>query len=75
MKLARDGAWKFAKTISATPENEIEQLIEERDAKVAEKAGLVTNPGFVASLVFKIIRLGEKGTVATKIKQLAKTGS
>lgn len=75
MKLARDGAWKFAKTISETPENDISKLVEERDVKVAEKAVLITNPGFVASLIFRIIRLGEKGNVATRIKQLAKTGS
>ncbi len=50
MKLARDGAWKFAK-----------------------KTVLITNPGFVANLIFKIVRLGEKGTVSTRIKQLAKT--
>jgi hypothetical protein len=73
MKLARDGAWKFAKTMSEKPENDIDNLLEERDAKVAEKAVLITNPGFVANLIFKIVRLGEKGTVALRIKQLAKT--
>jgi len=64
MKLARDGAWKFAKTMSATPENGIDKLLGERDIKVAEKAGLITSPGFVPNLIFKIIRMGEKGTVA-----------
>lgn len=73
MKLARDGAWKFAKTMSETPENGIDKLLKERDKKIAEKARLVTNTGFMANLIFKIIRLGEKGTVASKIKQLAKT--
>jgi hypothetical protein len=73
MTLARDGAWKFAKTISETPENDIDKLLEDRDLKVAEKAVLITNPGFVANLIFKIVRLGEKGTVASRIKQLAKT--
>ncbi len=73
MKLARDGAWKFAKTMSETTENDIDKLLEERDLKVAEKAVLITNPGFVANLIFKIVRLGEKGTVASRIKQLAKT--
>ena len=75
MKLARDGAWKFAKTLSVTPENQVDKLLEERDIKVAEKAVLITNPGFVPNLIFKIIRLGEKGTVTSKIKQLAKAGS
>jgi hypothetical protein len=75
MKLARDGAWKFAKTLSVTPENQVDKLLEERDIKVAEKAVLITNPGFMPNLIFKIIRLGEKGTVTSKIKQLAKAGS
>lgn len=75
MKLARDGAWKFAKTLSVTPENQVDKLLEERDIKVAEKAVLITNPGFVPNLIFKIIRLGEKGTITLKIKQLVKAGS
>jgi hypothetical protein len=53
----------------------VDKLMEERDIKVAEKAVLITNPGFVPNLIFKIIRLGEKGTVTSKIKQLAKAGS
>jgi len=71
MKLARDGAWKFAKALSATPENQIDKFLQERDKKVAEKAGIITNPGFVASFIFKIIRLGEKGSVEKKIRQIA----
>jgi len=73
MKLARDGAWKFAKIMSETPENDIDKLLEERDVKVAEKADLITSPGLVPNLIFKIIRLGEKGTVGLRIKQLVKT--
>ncbi len=71
MKLARDGAWKFALTIADTPEIAIGKLIEERDLKVAEKAALITNPGFLAAVVFKIIRIGERGNVAGRIRQLA----
>jgi len=71
MKLARDGAWKFAQTIAKTPENEIDKLLKERDEKIAKKAGLIANPGFSAGLVLKIIRLGEKGTVEKRIRQLA----
>lgn len=71
MKLARDGAWKFAQLIASYPEENIGELIETRDKKIAKKAGLVTNPGFLATTVFKIIRLGEKGTVRNRINQLA----
>jgi hypothetical protein len=71
MKLARDGAWKFAQIITKTPESEIEKLLKERDEKIAIKAGLIANPGFLASLVLRIIRFGEKGTVEKRIGQLA----
>ena len=71
MELARDGAWKFAQFISNTPKNNIRFMIETRDIKVAKKASLITNPGFVAKLIFCIIRLGEKGTVEKRIRQLA----
>jgi len=71
MELARDGAWKFAQTVASTPEINIENLIKTRDLKVAEKAGLIKDPGFLASTVFKIIRIGERGNVQKRIKQLA----
>ncbi|HSH19294.1 MAG TPA: DUF5995 family protein [Draconibacterium sp.] len=71
MELARDGAWKFAQTIAATPEDDIEKIINERDKKVAKKTRIILYPGFVASLLFKIIRLGEKGAVKERIRQLA----
>jgi len=71
MKLARDGAWKFAEILAKAPENSIGKLIEARDLKVAGKAGLITNPGFPAGIVFKIIRLGERGNVQKRIKMLA----
>lgn len=71
MKLARDGAWKFALTIAGTPETRIEKIIEERDLKIAEKARIITHPGFVAEMVFKIIRLGERGNIKQRIRQLA----
>lgn len=71
MKLTRDGAWKFAQIIAETPENNLRELIEDRDKKIAKKAGLITNPGFLANAVLKIIKLGEKGTVESRINQLA----
>lgn len=70
MELARDGAWKFAKEIANTPKNQIGSLIEKRDLKVAEKANIIIDPGFIASIILRIIRLGERGTVADKIKDL-----
>lgn len=70
MKLARDGAWKFAKELSATPKALIAETISTRDYKVSKKASLVTSPGFLISVIFKMIRLGERGSIAKKIKDL-----
>jgi hypothetical protein len=71
MELARDGAWKFAQKLAGIPDSEISEAIKERDAKVVKKANLMLKPGMVASLILKIIRLGEKGSVKEKIRHLA----
>ena len=71
MKLARDGAWKFAVELFNTAEEEWETTIKKRDQSVAKIGNLITNPGWIASLIFKIIRLGEKGTIADRIQEMA----
>jgi hypothetical protein len=73
MKLARDGAWKYAKLLANSSESEWPKLIEERDVKVKNKAKIVINPGFLIRLLFKIIRLEERGSVKTRIEILEKT--
>lgn len=70
MKLARNGAWKFATRCAACSTVELEQFIAERDLKVARKSLLVASPGLIATIIFAIIRLGERGTVAQKIGHL-----
>ncbi|WP_109434547.1 DUF5995 family protein [Aquimarina sp. AU119] len=70
MKLARDGAWEFAKELSSSPGNMITELIRERDVKVAEKARIVIKPGFIVQMVLMIVRLGERGTIRDKINDL-----
>lgn len=72
MKLARDGAWKYATLLANSPETNWPQLIASRDAKVVKKANLVINPGFIARLIFKIIRLEETGNIKTRIEILQK---
>lgn len=67
MKLARDGAWKFAKSIANRPSRELYPLIERRDIKVAKKANIITNPGFISNMFLGTIRLGERGSVSEKI--------
>ncbi|MFK7750761.1 MAG: DUF5995 family protein, partial [Kordia sp.] len=72
MKLARDGAWKYATLLATSPETEWSNLIAARDAKVVKKANLVVDPGFLIRLLFKIIRLEETGTIKTRIEILEK---
>lgn len=70
MKLARDGAWKFAVKLAETRADEQLVLISSRDTKVVDIGRLITLPGWIVSTLFKIIRLGEKGTVVDKIEDL-----
>jgi len=71
MEKARDGAWKFAVELSEISGKEtIEKEINIRDQKVAKIGKLVTNPGFIVSAILLIVRLGERGTVAKRIKEL-----
>jgi len=72
MKTARDGAWKYATEFVLLPENQRDASIKERDIKVTKIARLVSNPGYFASTIFKLIRLFERGTVADKINELSK---
>ena len=71
MKLARDGAWKFACQLSVAPEDQKPQLSEIRDRKVAAKSKIITNPGFIVSTILFLIRLMERGSVTDKIRKLA----
>lgn len=72
MKLARDGAWKYAKLLANSPEMTWTQLITDRDQKVTNKIKLVVDPGFFANLILKIIRLEERGSIKRKIEILQK---
>lgn len=70
MELARDGAWKFATILAGQTPEEFDKLIEQRDLEVANKATIITDPGFIANIILGIIRIGERGSVAKKINQL-----
>ena len=70
MELARDGAWNFAVELANTPERDLEKVIQTRDTKVTKKAELVISPGLIPQLIFRIIRISERGSVAQKIKDL-----
>jgi hypothetical protein len=72
MKLARDGAWKFANQLDLAAENEVETLIAERDRKVLNVVRFILNPGFFARLALLLIRITERGSVSGKIRSLRK---
>lgn len=70
MELARNGAWDFAVELANTPVSDFENTIQKRDIKITEKADLVISPGFIPQIIFIIIRISERGTVAQKINDL-----
>jgi len=70
MKTARDGAWKFAKSIADLQGDEWQSQIAIRDQKVAVKSRIITNAGFIARIIQVVIRIGERGTVAEKIEKM-----
>lgn len=70
MKLARIGAWKFAQEVFSAPDNQLPQIIAERDLAVANNAKFVFPRNIVARLVLGIVRMGERGSVADKINRL-----
>lgn len=70
MKLARDGAWKFANQYHAVPDSEKEAAIEARDLKVAANAKVILKPGLIAKLVLGLIRITEFGAVSDKIRKM-----
>lgn len=72
MQTARDGAWKYALELAPRNTEAMNLAITTRDVKVRKIAELVSNPGYIASGVFKIIRLFERGSVSEKIEILGK---
>lgn len=71
MEEARDGAWKFANELYATSDVERQQMINQRDKNVAEIGKKYIYPsGLISHIIFKIIRLGERGTVRKRIAVL-----
>ena len=71
MQIAREGAWKFAVELAPLSVEQADLAIIKRDEEVRKVAELVSDPGYIASGVFKFIRLFERGTVAEKIAVLA----
>ena len=70
MEVARDYAWGFAVTLANTPQDKFQDTIQHKDKEVAKIASLITKPGIIPTILFVIIRLGEKGNIDQKILDL-----
>ena len=70
MEKARDAAWLFAKTLSPLSTEQHQQEIAGKDTGIALFSNVISHPGFAGSLVNKIIRLGERGTIRQRIEIL-----
>ena len=70
MQTARDGAWEFALELAPMDTTDFEKAVQARDVRITEITQLITDPGFVPSTIFKIIRLFERGSVDKKIAVL-----
>ncbi|MCE4564987.1 hypothetical protein INQ51_11760 [Maribellus sp. CM-23] len=72
MKIARDGAWKFATEFVLYKHSDRPEQLSIRDQKVARIEQIVTRPGKWIQFIIWIIRLTEKGTVAEKTEKLTR---
>ena len=71
MELARDGAWRFAIDLAASPSVDWEKMILHRDERVAANVSIITYEGILVSTLMKVVRLGERGTIGEKIGHLS----
>lgn len=70
MERARDAAWSFAEELSPLTGDARDKAIDEKDAMFAVFSDVIMQPGFTLSLVLKVIRLGERGTIRERIEIL-----
>ncbi|HSJ69629.1 MAG TPA: DUF5995 family protein [Anditalea sp.] len=70
MKMARDGAWRFAKELYYTPQSEIDHCIQVRDEAIARKTYLIKSDKKYFRFILWMIRIGERGRVSEKIRKL-----
>jgi hypothetical protein len=71
MEKARDAAWSFAEQLSPLSVDQRELAITEKDACFAEFSNVILHPGLSGSLIVKIIRIGERGTIRQRIELLS----
>lgn len=73
MEIARDAAWKVALDYAPLQTQQQQQnFISTRDGKVAAFGEKIAYPGLLTKSLIILLRLGETGTVTSKIKSLNK---
>lgn len=74
MKLARDGAWKFAgQLVHVQNQQGFDQLLSDRDKRVSVLSKRMLKQSRIEKWIFKIIRMTEKGSVNDKTEALERT--
>ena len=70
MEKARDAAWSFAEQLAEIDEIDRPRAIEQRDEKILRLGHAIRYPGFFLNAKTKMVRLGERGTIADIISVL-----
>ncbi|NQX77787.1 DUF5995 family protein [Gilvibacter sp.] len=70
MSVAREGAWKYANEMVVLQGAAWDQEIVARDLKIEKLGRSIVRPGRIERFIFWIIRISERGSVNSKIKEL-----
>lgn len=71
LQSARQEAWRFAEQLAPLSIDQQVEVIRLQDQRVAALAKRILSPGFLLGTSFKLIRLGERGSVAEIIDRLS----
>lgn len=71
MNEVRDGAWRFAESLSIRPQSEWGPLLKEADTRVAEWARVIASPGPLLASALLVVRVGERMSPKEAIQTLA----
>jgi hypothetical protein len=70
MEIARNGAWKFAQKLAETPSEQWENCIAKKDERVKRNVLLINPSALGPRFIIQVIRLGEKGNIASRIEAM-----
>lgn len=72
MKIARNGAWKFANTLSIGESENKQHLILTRDQQVSKITRFICHEKLLLRMIFRVLRMMEKGKPSQKVSALEK---